>query len=270
MSEQEPEQKTNPQGDVISTAAPVKVEAGKDPHAEAKKQRVVTPEYFFFEAPRERVFILGFDGMDPDVAERLMTSGKLPNLAWMKEHGAMRRLKTTNPAQSPVAWSAFSTGMNPGKTGIYDFLRRNPDTYYPDFSTVTIQRAKFVLGFLPVRAPSVTNNRKGTTFWSLASSRGTRTAVLEAQPRPGGEPSYPTQRFQILVKRDLPQRQYRPEARECAQLPDEIVPAPVQLGRLRSVTRRGAVKRGCNVGVLEPQAVVPVGRVGLIGEAGPV
>ena len=130
--------------------------------------------------PRERVFILGFDGMDPDVAERLMASGKLPNLAWMKEHGAMRRLQTTNPAQSPVAWSAFSTGMNPGKTGIYDFLRRNPDTYYPDFSTVTIQRAKFVLGFLPVRAPSVTNNRKGTTFWSLASSRGARTAVLEA------------------------------------------------------------------------------------------
>ena len=92
----------------------------------------------------------------------------------------MRRLQTTNPAQSPVAWSAFSTGMNPGKTRIYDFLRRDPNTYYPDFSTVTIQRAKFILGFLPIRRPSVTNNRKGTTFWQLASSRGIRTAVLEA------------------------------------------------------------------------------------------
>lgn len=130
--------------------------------------------------PRERVFILGFDGMDPVVAERLMAVGKLPNLAWMKEHGAMRRLQTTNPAQSPVAWSAFSTGMNPGKTRIYDFLRRNPDTYYPDFSTVTIERAKFVLGFLPVKPPKVTNNRKGTTFWQIASSQGTRTAVLAA------------------------------------------------------------------------------------------
>jgi pyruvate ferredoxin oxidoreductase alpha subunit len=59
MSEMEPEQKTNPQGDVISTATAIKVEAGKDPHAEAKKQRVVTPEYFFFEAPRERQFITG-------------------------------------------------------------------------------------------------------------------------------------------------------------------------------------------------------------------
>ena len=59
MSEMEPEQKTNPQGDVISTTVAVKSEVGKDPHAEAKKQRVVTPEYFFFEAPRERLFITG-------------------------------------------------------------------------------------------------------------------------------------------------------------------------------------------------------------------
>lgn len=55
----ETEQKTNPQGDVISTTVTAKVEAGKDPHAEAKKQRIVSPEYFFFEAPRERSFITG-------------------------------------------------------------------------------------------------------------------------------------------------------------------------------------------------------------------
>ncbi len=59
MSEMEPEQKTNPQGDVISTAAPIKMEPDKNPHAEAQKQRVVDPDYFFFEAPRERVFITG-------------------------------------------------------------------------------------------------------------------------------------------------------------------------------------------------------------------
>ncbi len=130
--------------------------------------------------PRERIYILGFDGMDPVLAERLMNEGKLRHLAWMRDHGSMRRLATTNPAQSPVAWSAFSTGMNPGKTRIYDFLKRNAYTYYPDFSTVTIQRAKFALGFLPTKAPTVINNRKGTTFWQIASARGIRTAVLEA------------------------------------------------------------------------------------------
>src|SRR5262249_27341626 len=101
-------------------------------------------------------------------------------LAWMKQHGAMRRLTTTNPAQSPVAWSSFSTGMNPGKTRIYDFLRRNPETYFPDFSTVTVQRGTFALGFLPTKAPRIINNRQGTTFWQIASRAGVRTAVLEA------------------------------------------------------------------------------------------
>ncbi|HEY7728382.1 MAG TPA: alkaline phosphatase family protein [Candidatus Eisenbacteria bacterium] len=123
---------------------------------------------------------MGFDGMDPRVADRLMAEGKLPNLAWMRDHGAMRHLESTNPAQSPVAWSAFSTGSNPGKTRIYDFLKRNPATYYPDFSTVTIRRGKFALGLIPTRAPTVVNNRQGETFWQIASSRGVPTAVLMA------------------------------------------------------------------------------------------
>src|SRR2546428_6973868 len=130
--------------------------------------------------PHERFIMVGFDGRDPGVRDRLIAQGKLPHFAWMKQHGTMRPLRTTNPAQSPVAWSAFSTGTNPGKTRIYDFLKRNPATYYPDFSTVTVRRGQFALGFIPTRAPSVTNNRQGATFWQIASARGVRTAVLEA------------------------------------------------------------------------------------------
>jgi predicted AlkP superfamily phosphohydrolase/phosphomutase len=143
-------------------------------------------------APRERIYIIGFDGMDFAMTERLLAAGKLPYLASMKAHGAMRRLETTNPAQSPVAWSTFSTGMNPGKTRIYDFLRRNPKTYYPDFSTVTVQRGRFALGFLPTRAPKITNNRKGTTFWALAARKGIKATILQApinfppEPLPNG------------------------------------------------------------------------------------
>ncbi|MFN3681796.1 MAG: ferredoxin oxidoreductase, partial [Nitrospira sp.] len=55
----ETEVKTNPQGDPIVGVATPKTEVRKDPHAEAKKQRVVTPEYMFFEAPRTREFITG-------------------------------------------------------------------------------------------------------------------------------------------------------------------------------------------------------------------
>ncbi len=60
MSESlETEVKTNPQGDPITSVAAPKVEGKKDPHAEAKKQAVVTPEYLFLEAPRNREFITG-------------------------------------------------------------------------------------------------------------------------------------------------------------------------------------------------------------------
>jgi pyruvate ferredoxin oxidoreductase alpha subunit len=58
----ETEVKTNPQGDPITSAPakPSEAEGGrKDPHGEAKKQREVTADYMFFEAPREREFITG-------------------------------------------------------------------------------------------------------------------------------------------------------------------------------------------------------------------
>jgi pyruvate ferredoxin oxidoreductase alpha subunit len=55
----ESEVKTNPQGDPITSVAAPKAEGKKDPHAEAKKQKVVTPEYMFLEAPRTREFITG-------------------------------------------------------------------------------------------------------------------------------------------------------------------------------------------------------------------
>ena len=42
------------------------------------------------------------------------------------------------------------------------------------------QRGKFAFGFLPMTGPKITNNRKGTTFWQIASGHGVRTAVLEA------------------------------------------------------------------------------------------
>ena len=60
ITSMEPEQKTNPQGDPItSVAVPKAADGKKDPHADAKSQRVVTPEYMFFNAPRTKEFITG-------------------------------------------------------------------------------------------------------------------------------------------------------------------------------------------------------------------
>jgi predicted AlkP superfamily phosphohydrolase/phosphomutase len=97
-------------------------------------------------APPPRVVILGFDGADPKLVERYMAEGKLPNLSRLKEEGAYRRLATTNPPQTPVSWSTFSTGINPGRTEIFDFLKRIDGTYVPEFAMGTEGKKTFLFG----------------------------------------------------------------------------------------------------------------------------
>jgi len=63
-----------------------------------------------------KVIFLGLDGLDAEFTEKLMAEGKLPNLARLKGQGSYRRLRTTFPAMSPVAWSTFATGVNPAKS----------------------------------------------------------------------------------------------------------------------------------------------------------
>lgn len=69
--------------------------------------------------------VLGFDGADAQVVERLLAEDKLPNLAALRDHGAHAALWPTNPAQSPVSWATIATGLNPGGHQVYDFLARD-------------------------------------------------------------------------------------------------------------------------------------------------
>ena len=77
----------------------------------------------------QKLVILGFDGMSPDIAEPMMREGKLPHFSQLMQKGSYAHLATTNPAQSPVAWTVFATGKNPGENGIFDFIIRDPKTY---------------------------------------------------------------------------------------------------------------------------------------------
>jgi predicted AlkP superfamily phosphohydrolase/phosphomutase len=83
---------------------------------------------------RPKVVILGFDGADARLVDQWMNEGKLPNLAKLRDEGGFAPLQPTNPPQTPVSWSSFATGTNPGKTEIFDFLKRNPADYLPDFA----------------------------------------------------------------------------------------------------------------------------------------
>ncbi|HEX7616665.1 MAG TPA: alkaline phosphatase family protein [Thermoanaerobaculia bacterium] len=93
-----------------------------------------------------RVIVLGFDGADHALVEKGIAEGRLPNLAALAAKGGFTGLTPTIPAQTPVSWSTFSTGLSPGRTMIFDFLKRNPKTYRPEFAIAEEGKKNFLLG----------------------------------------------------------------------------------------------------------------------------
>src|SRR6202045_5225874 len=98
---------------------------------------------------------------------------ELPNLAKIQAAGSYTRLKTTYPAQTPVAWSSFVTGTNPGGHGIFDFIGRDPETYLPDVALTRFERAKNMLA-----QPRVVNRRQGEPLWQPLSQAGIPSTIL--------------------------------------------------------------------------------------------
>jgi predicted AlkP superfamily phosphohydrolase/phosphomutase len=130
----------------------------------------------------KRAVILGFDGMDPELTARFIAEGKLPNLAKLQEQGSFRKLRTTYPAISPVAWSTFMTGVNPGKHNIYDFLARDLKNYLPFLSSAEIRGPKrtWKLGkfTIPLGKPVIKGMRRGTPFWHWLGKSGIFCSVI--------------------------------------------------------------------------------------------
>lgn len=130
----------------------------------------------------KRAVILGFDGMDPELTERFINEGKLPNLAKLREKGTFRKLRTTYPAISPVAWSTFMTGVNPGKHNIYDFLARDVNNYLPFLSSAEIKGPKRQMKIgkyiIPLGKPIIKGMRKGTPFWHWLAEAGIFCSVI--------------------------------------------------------------------------------------------
>ena len=129
-----------------------------------------------------RAVILGFDGMDPELAERFMQEGKLPNLSKLRERGMFSKLRTTFPAISPVAWSTFMTGVNPGKHNIYDFLACDRNHYLPFLSSAEIKGPKRHIKIgkysIPFGKTEIKAMRKGTPFWHWLGNAGIFSSVI--------------------------------------------------------------------------------------------
>jgi predicted AlkP superfamily phosphohydrolase/phosphomutase len=76
-----------------------------------------------------RVIVIGLDGATLDLVEPWAQQGKLPVLAQLMDQGSYSPLKSVMPVLSSAAWASFMTGMNPGKHGFYDFVRREQKSY---------------------------------------------------------------------------------------------------------------------------------------------
>lgn len=130
----------------------------------------------------KRVVILGLDGFSPEIAGRMMDAGELPNLRKLRDRGSFGNLGTTCPGISPVAWSSFQTGVNPGKHGIFDFLAPDRKRYLAMLSSVStgISHSRYGIGPLKwkVDKPFVKLLRKSRPFWTLLKEYGIRSTIL--------------------------------------------------------------------------------------------
>lgn len=120
----------------------------------------------------KKVIVIGLDGLEPKIAEKMMRQGQLPNLSGLSQQGGYARIRTTTPAQTPVAWSTFATGTNPGGHGIYDFLTRDPNTYLPMLGLSKYEQKNMF------SMPRAVNLRRGKPVWQVLSEAGVPSTVI--------------------------------------------------------------------------------------------
>jgi len=104
-----------------------------------------------------KLLVIGLDGASFNVLDPLIEKGYLPHIAKLIAGGSRADLETTFPPITAVAWSSFMTGKNPGKHGIFEFVRRDHHS-----NRELAVNASF---------------RQGSAIWDLLSDAGKRVIV---------------------------------------------------------------------------------------------
>lgn len=107
---------------------------------------------------KNRVLILGLDGVSFDLLRPWLSEGHLPTLERLIRDGVKGDLESVVPPLSASAWTSFATGNNPGKHGIIDFVIPRTNSYEVSL------------------ASSETNVAK--TFWELLSEKGKGVGIV--------------------------------------------------------------------------------------------
>ena len=140
-------------------------------------------------APR-RVVLVGLDGADWRLLDRLMEQGRLPTLARLAREGVRAPLQSLQPTWSPRLWNTISTGCLPERHGVLDFtetavpglsrgvqrLRKEP--LLPERGGVReLVELLFHVGWLH-EVPVTACQRREPALWNIAGAHGQRVASL--------------------------------------------------------------------------------------------
>jgi Flp pilus assembly protein TadD/arylsulfatase A-like enzyme len=102
-----------------------------------------------------RILVLGFDGLDPDTVDLLLSEGKLANFAKLRLGGAYGRLRSFEPMLSPILWTTIATGKTPDVHGIGHFVVHETSATGGDRTT-----------------PVTSEHRRVRALWNLFSDAG--------------------------------------------------------------------------------------------------
>ncbi len=156
----------------------------------------------------KRVLVIGLDGATWDVLNPLMRDGKMPHLKNLLDRSAKGVLMSSIPPVTAAAWTCFSTGKNPGKHGLVDFI------YFPEH------------GYRVTIANSTT--REAATIWNLLGDRDLRVGVVSVPM------TYPPEKVNGVMVTDLMtpntsvQYTYPPELKQ--ELLDKVGPFVITPG----------------------------------------
>jgi predicted AlkP superfamily phosphohydrolase/phosphomutase len=150
----------------------------------------------------KKVIVIGIDGMDPRLSERMMKEGLLPNLEKLRAGGGFSTLGTSTPPQSPVAWANFINGAGPGDHGIFDFIHRHPEEqcapFYSAAETIPgegfweVGDHRVQLDFWPFnhKPPKTVLKRQGVPFWDYLDAAGVPSTFYDLPSNYPASPSH--------------------------------------------------------------------------------
>lgn len=90
----------------------------------------------FKKKKKNKVCVIGLDGVPHSLIQDLAQKGVMPYTAGLLDSGYLHKMKASLPEISSVSWTNFMTGSNPGTHGIFgftDFKKGSYDLRFPNF-----------------------------------------------------------------------------------------------------------------------------------------